>query len=87
MAAMQDTVISLHLNAVWELKSGKVGLVVLAAVVPTIFGLSILSGLCTHLTECRSATGVGLAVRPSWNVLDNVLWYCVDNSMAWSSHH
>ncbi|KAF9024728.1 MFS general substrate transporter [Hymenopellis radicata] len=37
VAAVQDTVISLHLNHVWGLDSAKVGVVMLAAVVPTLF--------------------------------------------------
>ncbi len=38
LAGLQDTILSLRLNDVWGLDSSKIGLVMLAAVIPTIFG-------------------------------------------------
>ncbi|KAF9021190.1 MFS general substrate transporter [Hymenopellis radicata] len=45
MAGLQDTTLSLRLNDVWGLDSSKIGLVMLAAVIPTIFAPPIFGWL------------------------------------------
>ncbi|KAF8874067.1 major facilitator superfamily domain-containing protein [Mucidula mucida] len=45
MAGLQDTILSLRLNDVWGLDSSKIGLVMLAAVIPTIFAPPIFGWL------------------------------------------
>ena len=39
LTGLQDTILTMHLNDVWGLTSERVGVVMLAAVIPTIFGM------------------------------------------------
>ncbi|KAF9001639.1 MFS general substrate transporter [Hymenopellis radicata] len=45
LTGLQDTIISLHLNKIWGLKSSKIGLIMLAAVIPTILAPPIFGWL------------------------------------------
>lgn len=63
LAAIIDTVISVHLNAVWDLDSEKVGLVMLAAVVPTIFSPPITGWLSDRFgTPWLTFAGIVLSI-------------------------
>ncbi|KIY65808.1 MFS general substrate transporter [Cylindrobasidium torrendii FP15055 ss-10] len=63
LAAIIDTVISVHLNDVWDLSSDKVGLVMLAAVVPTIFSPPITGWLSDRFgTPWLTFAGIILSI-------------------------
>ncbi|KAK0200813.1 major facilitator superfamily domain-containing protein [Desarmillaria ectypa] len=64
----QEPVISSHLNSVWGLKSSKVGLVLLASVVPTLFA-SPLSGWFSDRQGPSVVIMVSLVLAVPWYVV------------------
>ncbi|KIY62829.1 MFS general substrate transporter [Cylindrobasidium torrendii FP15055 ss-10] len=65
LAGIQDTILSVHLNGVWGLTSEKIGVVMLAAVIPTIFAPPI-TGWLSDRTGTAWIMFFGLIMMIPW---------------------
>ncbi len=95
---MLTPVLPSHLNSLWGMDASKVGLVLLASVIPSIFGAqNVLYVLCHHLNGLRlfSTTNFRLVCRPLWcfgshhHHFDfcHAMVHCTDSGCAFDTFH